>query len=306
MASLIHNMTENVAQENDKLKKLSSHPMFEDLQATLATDCVQTSVPYSICNNQRDAELNDHIDPAVAAVQEANLHSQFRSVASGGNEKVQELQRFYNAQCAEIESQRSEAVFKVKSEHMSVTPEYQSELSKVHADHDRQRIHLTNRIMASLQLLKISIPESCDSSSGSGSGIKTKSRTLNSRAVKIMTDWFDNHLDNPYPREEEKEMMAQEGGISLSQVKAWFANRRNRTSNTKPKKQKQQVEKKLLSICTELSGDNSKTPRLYGDIIQQLSDIVNRSTIFNQNISPMPTMRTVPDSTLEDEFDFNL
>ncbi|KAK3104379.1 hypothetical protein FSP39_000634 [Pinctada imbricata] len=57
---------------------------------------------------------------------------------------------------------------------------------------------------------------------------------LNLKAVSIMTGWYESHLENPYPTKAEKEEMARQGGITLTQVKSWFANKRNRSNNTKP------------------------------------------------------------------------
>ena len=73
--------------------------------------------------------------------------------------------------------------------------------------------------------------------SSNGSEAKTrKSKSLPEQATKIMKDWFDAHSAHPYPTDEERREMATKGDINENQVKAWFANRRNRTSNTKSKK----------------------------------------------------------------------
>lgn len=279
MASLIKKDSKSHEESNDGLNKISSHPMFQDLQATLASECFQASVPYTLCSDENisSADTEVVLDPSFVAVQEAHLQCQFQTL-SGDNTKVRELQNFYSTKCAEIETQRCDAIAKLKGQIFHEETLYQTELYNVHTFHDRQRMHLTSRISTSLELLKVSLPDSCSVNSSK----QTKSRQLNARAVEIMTEWFERNIDNPYPSESDKEKMADDGGISLGQVKAWFANKRNRTSNTKPKKQKQQVEKKLLTICSELTSGDNKTPRLYGDIIQKLSNIINRSTVFNQ------------------------
>lgn len=261
--------------------KLRSNPMFSALRATLITDVEHTSnIPMTLIKvKDEKLERASSLDPAIVAVQEANLQSDFQQILPSGNQKVVELQEFYNQQCSMIENERSEAIQLSKENNMLSVSQYQRELYLIHTQHDEQRMHLTNRITASLQLLKISMPSPAEVSSS-----KSRSRQLNGRAVDIMTNWYDRHIDNPYPTDEEKEALADLGGLSLGQVKAWFANKRNRTNNTKPKKQKMCVEKKLLSICTELSTDFPRsTPRLYGQIIQQLSDIVNCSQVFNRS-----------------------
>ena len=279
MALLLKTMPIN-SNANLEYEKLKSNPMFDELQATLIRDVQRTTnIPVTLIERTRRDDSSSELDPTMVAVQEANLQSDFQQIIPTGDVKIFELQNFYNSQCAQIEKERNEEITKLKEQNMLSVSQYQSKLEKIHLDHDQQRMHLTNRVTASLELLKMSIPSNSDN------GNKTRSRQLNNRAVAIMTDWFERHIDNPYPSDEVKMILAERGNISLGQVKAWFANRRNRTSNTKPKKQKLQVERRLLSICTELCNDTPRqTPRLYGDIIQQLSDIVNSSQVFNPNL----------------------
>eukprot|EP00105_Crassostrea_gigas_P006730 XP_011420773.1 PREDICTED: pre-B-cell leukemia transcription factor 1 [Crassostrea gigas] len=283
MASIVRNSKQQQSVIGcEGLAKLSTHPMFEDLQATLASDCLQASVPYALCSDQSLPNCDSQPTPehSYAVVQETTLQQQFLELSSKSNSKVQELKTFYNTQLATIETQRLDAVAKLKAHPIDTPSHYLKEMTSIHAYHDKQRAHLTNRVYSSLQLLKISIDKLPDSSTST----RPRSRQLNSKATSIMSHWFEKNIDHPYPSDEQKEQLAREGGITVAQVKAWFANKRNRTSNTKPKKQKMQVEKKLLSICSELTGSSSKQPGVYGEIIQQLSDIVNASTVFNQGI----------------------
>ena len=263
---------------NEDFDKLQSNPMFKELQETLIRDVQKTaSIPVTLIERTRREESDSALDPSVIAVQEANLQSDFQQIIPSGNTKVFELQNFYNSQCSVIESERNEAIETLKEDEMLSVSQYQHKLEKIHADHDQQRMHLTNRVTASLELLKMSIPVPSNSN-------KPRSRQLNARAIAIMTNWYESHIDNPYPSDEEKMILAERGNLTMSQVKAWFANKRNRTSNTKPKKQKMQVERRLLSICKDLvHGTPRQTPQLYGDILQQLSNIVNTSQVFNPN-----------------------
>ncbi|KAI8841390.1 hypothetical protein BC829DRAFT_402502 [Chytridium lagenaria] len=48
------------------------------------------------------------------------------------------------------------------------------------------------------------------------------------RVVKVLTGWFDAHLDNPYPNQPAKELMARQTGLSIKQVNDWFINARRR------------------------------------------------------------------------------
>ncbi|CAC5361343.1 unnamed protein product [Mytilus coruscus] len=58
-------------------------------------------------------------------------------------------------------------------------------------------------------------------------------KQLNDQSRKILSDWYDFHIYNPYPTETEKEQIASIAGITVAQVKSWFANRRSRASNRK-------------------------------------------------------------------------
>lgn len=53
----------------------------------------------------------------------------------------------------------------------------------------------------------------------SGTRQRAKSRLLNNNAVRIMSEWYQQHMDHPYPTEEEKHQMAAAGNIGVPQVK---------------------------------------------------------------------------------------
>ncbi|TKX27187.1 homeobox KN domain-containing protein 1 [Elsinoe australis] len=55
-----------------------------------------------------------------------------------------------------------------------------------------------------------------------------KRSNLPKESTDIMKRWFEDHLDNPYPSEDEKKFFAQKAGINLTQVSNWFINHRRR------------------------------------------------------------------------------
>ncbi|KAK3585108.1 hypothetical protein CHS0354_004297 [Potamilus streckersoni] len=65
------------------------------------------------------------------------------------------------------------------------------------------------------------------------SSFEPNSKSLTEEARRILNNWFDSHRDNPYPLEEEKKELALQCGITLAQVKSWFANKRSRTNKTR-------------------------------------------------------------------------
>ncbi len=77
-------------------------------------------------------------------------------------------------------------------------------------------------------------------------------------AVDILNEWYEDHLHNPYPQLEEKEMLAKRGGITVKQVTAWFSNRRNRSQNTKPKRMKRVLEKEMSSLFELIETSDKK------------------------------------------------
>ncbi|CAF0723577.1 unnamed protein product [Brachionus calyciflorus] len=91
-------------------------------------------------------------------------------------------------------------------------------------------------------------------------------------AIDIMNDWFEDHINNPYPTLDEKEKMAKQSGITVKQVTAWFSNRRNRSQNTKPKRIKRAIEQEMNEIANELAYNPNKV-----EVIEKL-----RRTLLNQ------------------------
>jgi hypothetical protein len=107
-------------------------------------------------------------------------------------------------------------------------------------------------------------PLSCDQtknkteirSKSTGKSVSRKHQ-LPDKAVDILNEWFDEHIQNPYPSLDDKERLSKLGGISVKQVNAWFSNRRNRSQNTKPKRMKRVIENEFNNIVNVLSVNNN-------------------------------------------------
>ncbi|XP_023932951.1 homeobox protein knotted-1-like 8 [Lingula anatina] len=325
MASLVDQATRHQSTglqvRDGKLLQLSAHPMFSELQATLATQCQQAAVPYSLVSPEKMSSGQQ--EGQATPVLEAVLHSEFRKLSSLQNEKVAQLESFFNTQCAVIETQRSDAIADLAGTMDRSSFEHQLKL--IHKFHDQQRVHLTLRVSASLNLLKDSLPEDPELCTTK----KTKNRLLNPKAVEIMQNWYDMHCENPYPTEEEKRDLAEQGGISLGQVKAWFANKRNRNCNTKPKHHRRKAaedfpkiysrqnstevntsskpcDRKVLNawennISDHKNFDNNRSHKIhsdfsqqeYNDMIKELGELVQTTTTISQK-----------DLILTSDFDF--
>lgn len=56
-----------------------------------------------------------------------------------------------------------------------------------------------------------------------------KTRKLRPKATKMLTQWFESHIDHPYPTEAEKQLLAVQSGVTMEQVTTWFSNKRSRS-----------------------------------------------------------------------------
>eukprot|EP01098_Paradermamoeba_levis_P005952 TRINITY_DN2484_c0_g1_i1.p1 TRINITY_DN2484_c0_g1~~TRINITY_DN2484_c0_g1_i1.p1 ORF type:complete len:572 (-),score=177.84 TRINITY_DN2484_c0_g1_i1:210-1925(-) len=57
---------------------------------------------------------------------------------------------------------------------------------------------------------------------------KKRRRTLNKQATEALNEWFFSHLSDPYPTEEDKNLLSQEYNLTMAQVNNWFGNKRIR------------------------------------------------------------------------------
>ena len=56
-----------------------------------------------------------------------------------------------------------------------------------------------------------------------------KKKKLPQKATKLLNEWFEQHMDHPYPTEEEKKLLSSRCDITVEQVSRWFANKRTRS-----------------------------------------------------------------------------
>jgi len=57
---------------------------------------------------------------------------------------------------------------------------------------------------------------------------KKKRKTLSKKATDHLNHWFFDHLNDPYPSEEEKTILASATGLRIAQINYWFGNKRIR------------------------------------------------------------------------------
>ncbi|PKX92764.1 homeobox domain-containing protein [Aspergillus novofumigatus IBT 16806] len=78
-----------------------------------------------------------------------------------------------------------------------------------------------------------SLPPSQQSNFGIlGDSVDSKNKRRRGNLPKPVTDilraWFHEHLDHPYPSEEDKQMFMTRTGLTISQISNWFINARRR------------------------------------------------------------------------------
>lgn len=146
------------------------------------------------------------------------------------NAQLQELQHFYVVKSAELETDRLSSLNASNNNMMRFS---------INSYYDQQHHALLARVEHSLKLLEANsssvakkTPQTKRKSSTTNKA-PTKCSSINSVAVRIMSNWYDRNSEHPYPSYETAEVIANAGNISVEQVKKWFANRRLRFNNTK-------------------------------------------------------------------------
>jgi hypothetical protein len=98
---------------------------------------------------------------------------------------------------------------------------------------------------------------------------------LPEEATRIMTNWFETNLLKPYPSDDQRRQMAQLGQIHEDQVRAWFANKRNRSGISKQRKEilnlktqnetehQQKNESSIIKLDSTIQQDNNNNNNNY-------------------------------------------
>ncbi|CAF0864362.1 unnamed protein product [Brachionus calyciflorus] len=127
--------------------------------------------------------------------------------------------------------------------------------------------------------------------------VKENSRLLPTKAIDIMTEWYDRHYSNPYPTYRDCEMLAQMGGITVSQVKQWFVNVRRRTQNQFRKIRDTRNTKRRISNETEELPQDFSCKKSRQDDIIIFHDSQNKNSFNdvsfqtnNQLVSPVQSV----------------
>lgn len=187
------------------------NPFFDNIKSTLAEEfkeCVLPSTLLTLMPKQQEIPTR-----------EQKLYSRFNKLNDAYPDAIHQLSGFYRYQTALIETERFRTL------HEDTHSKSSQKLLKSHFD---DKIHsIIDRVEKSVLLLE-------ETDKMKKRACVNRSRPLLSRnAIRIMLDWYNAHIEHPYPETETIEWIAGEGKISVEQVKKWFANKRNRSCNTK-------------------------------------------------------------------------
>ena len=103
---------------------------------------------------------------------------------------------------------------------------------------------------------------------------------LNQMAIRIMKTWYQRNIRHPYPSQDTAEFFAKAGGITVEQVKKWFANKRMRSGNTKSLHEIALLRRKLSSVLNNGNGSQEKKTRKCSSVTSE--------TATSMNMNPLP------------------
>ena len=194
---------------------LYNNPFFSDLQAALANECTSSkaSLPQSLFD-ALTTEPNSNVFSREQLLQE-----RFDKLLPAFPDDVQKLSAFYHHQASDVETERFCAL-----QQKDLPTDVKSSMNY---HYDGQLHQIMDRVEQSLLLL-----ERTEQMSLTCRPIRPRP-LLSKRAVQLMENWYDSHLEHPYPSVDVIEQLSAAGNITGEQVKKWFANKRNRSNNTR-------------------------------------------------------------------------
>ncbi|XP_064599380.1 uncharacterized protein LOC135465928 [Liolophura sinensis] len=201
-------------------------------------ECQERCLPVNLFHSA----LTYPCEPILA--RETNLLCRLSKLQPFQPERVRELQDFYKYQTALVETERYRSLMLGDAHpHLKVL---------LNQYYDQELGLIIKRVEASVALLEDSGIGSCLSreaqvvaSNISRRHLGLRTRSLLSKAsVRLLELWYEQHIDHPYPTPSETESLATACGLTQEQVKKWFANKRNRSANTRSLTQIASVKRK--------------------------------------------------------------
>ncbi|XP_046575191.1 uncharacterized protein LOC124283204 [Haliotis rubra] len=190
-----------------------------DLRDVLDSECKQTTFPSTLFQSM----LTENSIPPT--IRECELLKRFRLLEKSNADQVRELSTLFRFHASSIEMRRMDVMADT-----SLTSHYRDWLSH---HFDRQIHQVIDRVEKSLSLLEEKEKKSVENQMNFlVPGVKRRP-PLSKRAVQLMEGWYQSNLHHPYPSAIVCESLAVAGNVTVDQVKKWFGNKRNRSSNTR-------------------------------------------------------------------------
>lgn len=203
------------------------------------TSQLSFATPYHVNEQFQCLPLANFVDqytatPMPLTVRISVLNLQFMKLLNCKvKQQVTELQKYYFLTSSDIETSRYSAL-QSANHYMQIS---------VNSHYDQQHHDLITKTEYSLSLIEQRIVqtkqehvEKHDTATNSpvpDTRKLPKTTASNTIAHRIMNNWYERNKEHPYPSYDTAEIMAKAGGITVEQVKKWFANKRLRHGNTK-------------------------------------------------------------------------
>ena len=159
--------------------------------------------------------------------QEKNMMKKLKELEKSDAEKSKQLMEFYQYQMAYAEKEYKGKTHGTPSAFISV------DHSSAWDDLEYQAMQIIQQVEDRIRT--IYDEKDCVHSNNLNicCGEIRKTRLLPKRSVKILETWFQENLSNPYPSRDQTVRLALDCGLTVEQVRKWFANKRNRSRNNR-------------------------------------------------------------------------
>lgn len=216
VSPITHNNADKFVDDNVASTKgcsiVSNIPSYyTDLKTLIGDDVLTATYPSSILS-----AVSTIVD---VLKREKSLVATFEKLRPRHPDMIQQLSCFYRFHAASIEMERMNSIQNCSS--MSLH-------TAIHLKFDSQIHAIIDRVEDSLHLLA-SINTTADTSPQ----VHRSRPVLCRRSLKVLEDWYECHLQHPYPTACQVEWLATVSSLTTEQIKKWFGNKRSRSKNTR-------------------------------------------------------------------------
>ena len=168
---------------------------------------------------------DDHCEEMKIAMREKDVTHRLYILRSNNKDAADETEQYYQSQTTMIDLERHNVLCQMAFDRVST--------ESINKYYNKKLLTLLESVEQKLSAYELTSTSKHGKRNVTG---QKKSRLLPKHAVKILESWYQENLENPYPSRDVTLSMAAEGGITVEQIRKWFANKRNRSRNSKLKK----------------------------------------------------------------------